>query len=155
MEELCMDCKANYEFFLHWCASTTTQREEVCRPQQLVGWLAVLKNILHFVTFHESILVSLWTFQLTLIFSKIFTSEYKEFWISPLIPTHIGFILNPLLEDYCCFNFFLYILSYTFISASYLWWLGRWDCSNFQFTNHQLLGMYLFIGNVVNRNRFR
>ena len=51
------------DVFYHWDISTATLMEEVCGPQ---GEL-YLKNKPQLVTFLKSILVSLWTFHITLI----------------------------------------------------------------------------------------
>ena len=49
-------------FFYQWDQNTETPIEEVYRLQE-----ELLKNESHLVTFHVNILVSLWTFQLTVV----------------------------------------------------------------------------------------
>ena len=49
--------------FDQWDPSTATLIEEVCEPQGISMW----KNKPHLVTFHESILLSIWTFLLNFI----------------------------------------------------------------------------------------
>ena len=58
------------DFFNRWDQSTTTPMEDMWTTRG-----TMLKNKPNLVTFHESILVRLWTFQLTLIYIKNFNID--------------------------------------------------------------------------------
>ena len=101
------------DFFNQWDTNTATPMEEVYEQQ----W-GLLKNKPHLVVFHESILLSLKTFQLTLITSSLSScADSTEFpdslslTIHPYYPSHLvsllGCILYPHTADvslYCLAN---------------------------------------------------